>query len=120
MHTSVIVLTLNHKDRSMRGYLERRGQLRGKEYGSARSTDADSIYRDQIKVKSGSKIQEIVPDGLVFEDGSKITADVILYATGFEKDVRRHVADVVGQEAAKLEPIWGLNVSLLAQCALML
>jgi NADH dehydrogenase FAD-containing subunit len=38
---------------------------------------------NQIKVKSGAKIEAITPTGVAFSDGTKLDADVIVYATGY-------------------------------------
>jgi putative flavoprotein involved in K+ transport len=38
---------------------------------------------NQIKVKSGAKIEAITPTGIAFSDGTKLDADVIVYATGY-------------------------------------
>ncbi|KAF7345771.1 hypothetical protein MVEN_01597700 [Mycena venus] len=70
----------------------------------------DAISRGEIKVKSGAKIETIVPNGIAFSDGTQLDADAIVYATGFEKDVRRAIAAIVGtKQAALLEPVWGLD-----------
>ncbi|KAJ7919317.1 hypothetical protein B0H13DRAFT_1989290 [Mycena leptocephala] len=69
-----------------------------------------AISRGEIKVKSGAKIEAITPTGVAFSDGTKLDADVIVYATGFEKDMRTAIAALVGVElAASLEPVWGLD-----------
>ncbi|KAF8204468.1 hypothetical protein K438DRAFT_1819954 [Mycena galopus ATCC 62051] len=69
-----------------------------------------AIARGEIKVKSGAKIEAITPTGVAFSNGTKLDVDVIVYATGFEKDARSVVAAIVGAEqAALLEPVWGLD-----------
>ncbi|KAJ7665075.1 hypothetical protein DFH06DRAFT_307713 [Mycena polygramma] len=69
-----------------------------------------AISRGDIKIKSGAKIVVITPGGIAFSDGSKLDADVIVYATGFEKDSRKAVSAIIGPEqAASLEPVWGLD-----------
>jgi NADH dehydrogenase FAD-containing subunit len=40
------------------------------------------IAEGKIKLKSGTLIQEITENGLKFEDGSEVSADVIIFATG--------------------------------------
>ncbi|KAJ7242573.1 hypothetical protein B0H12DRAFT_1236708 [Mycena haematopus] len=69
-----------------------------------------AIARGEIKVKSGATIEAITPTGIAFSDGIEVAADVIVYATGFEKDARTAVAPIIGAEqAALLEPVWGLD-----------
>ncbi|KAF7337737.1 hypothetical protein MSAN_02247300 [Mycena sanguinolenta] len=69
-----------------------------------------AIIHGEIKVKSGAEIKAITPTGIAFSDGTQVDADVILYATGFEKDVRTAVATIIGAEqAALLEPVWGVD-----------
>ena len=41
------------------------------------------IIDGKIKVKSGTQIERFTPKGLKFADGSKLEADVVLYATGY-------------------------------------
>ena len=40
------------------------------------------IINGQIKVKSGPKLQGLDETGALFDDGSKLEADVIMVATG--------------------------------------
>ncbi|KAK7063707.1 hypothetical protein R3P38DRAFT_2819876 [Favolaschia claudopus] len=69
-----------------------------------------AIIRGEIKVKSDALITAITPTGLEFSDGTKLEVDVIVYATGYEKDARKTVAPIIGADkAASLEPIWGLD-----------
>ncbi|KAJ6611488.1 hypothetical protein B0H10DRAFT_2224004 [Mycena sp. CBHHK59/15] len=69
-----------------------------------------AIARGEIKVKSDALIERITPTGLAFSDGTDLDVDVIVYATGFEKDSRKFIAPIVGAEhAAALEPVWGLD-----------
>jgi hypothetical protein len=51
-------------------------------------------------MKTGVRPISYSSDGLLFEDGSKIEADVIVFATGFENDSRRIVSEFVGKEIA--------------------
>ncbi|KAJ6520400.1 hypothetical protein C8R45DRAFT_955016 [Mycena sanguinolenta] len=70
----------------------------------------DAIIRGEIKVKSGAEIEAITPTGVALSDGTQVDADVIVYATGFEKDARAAVATIIGAElAASLEPVWGVD-----------
>lgn len=48
--------------------------------------------------------------GLLLSDGSSIDADVIVWATGFESNVRREVLDWFGESVAeKVEDYWGVD-----------
>ena len=61
-------------------------------------------------MKSGAGIARYAEDGLIFEDGSKIEADVIIYATGFAGNMRNSVRDLFGDEVAgRVEDFWGLD-----------
>ena len=44
--------------------------------------DSQLIADGKIKVKQGQEIDEILPHGLRFEDGSELEADEIVLATG--------------------------------------
>lgn len=64
----------------------------------------------QIKMKSDAGIARYDKDGLVFDDGTKVEADVIVYATGFVGNMRNSVRDMLGEEVAgQVEDFWGLN-----------
>lgn len=66
------------------------------------------IIDGKIKLKTG-QVSEIVPDGIVFEDGSKLEADVIVYATGYGS-MNGWVADLIDLETAdKVGKVWGLG-----------
>ncbi|KAF7302875.1 hypothetical protein MKEN_01249700 [Mycena kentingensis (nom. inval.)] len=69
-----------------------------------------AIASGEIKVKSDASIREIMPTSVVFSDGARLDADVIVYCTGFEKDMRISAAKILGDEVAGiLEPVWGLD-----------
>ena len=40
------------------------------------------IVEGKIKLKSGGEIEEYEEDQIVFQDGSKVAADVVIFATG--------------------------------------
>jgi hypothetical protein len=64
----------------------------------------------QIKVKSNSLPVRYTPDGLEFEDGTKLKADVIVFATGFEGNMRYMVEEIFGPEIAeKMGDFWTLD-----------
>ncbi len=41
------------------------------------------IIDGKIKLKNDSQIERFTETGLLFEDGSELTADVVLFATGY-------------------------------------
>jgi len=66
------------------------------------------IIDGKIKLKSGS-VSRFTKTGLLFEDGSELDADVVMFATGFSSPISA-IAKLAGDEvAAKITPIWGLN-----------
>jgi hypothetical protein len=62
------------------------------------------IADGDIKVKSGVMISKFTENGLAFEDGEEIEADLVVFATGYEKDIRRQAAGIVGDEIAGALP----------------
>ena len=67
------------------------------------------IVDGKIKLKSGSNISHLASTGVVFEDGDKIDADVIIFATGLG-DRTEPVRKILGPElSTNLSPIWGLD-----------
>jgi cation diffusion facilitator CzcD-associated flavoprotein CzcO len=78
------------------------------------------IADGKIKVRQGEEIAGIVEDGIMFEDGSKLDADVIVLATGYDnmqETARKLFGDTLGDVVGK---VWGLNnegeLSTLWQC----
>ena len=64
----------------------------------------------KIKVKSGSVPVRYTEDGLLFNDGSELQADVVVFTTGFARNHRDQVKATFGTEvAAKVEDLYGLN-----------
>ena len=69
------------------------------------------IIDGKIKLKSGSEIAEITEDSVVTADGTKLTADLIVYATGYNS-MNLWVADLVGKNVAdRVGKCWGLGSS---------
>jgi len=67
------------------------------------------VGNGSIKVKQGKEITNIVEDGVLFEDGSKLEADVIVLATGFD-DMQETARKIFGHEVAnRVSKVWGLN-----------
>ncbi|KAF7114924.1 hypothetical protein CNMCM5793_000694 [Aspergillus hiratsukae] len=68
------------------------------------------IAEGLIKVKSDSRLVSYTEDGLMFEDGSHLPADVVVYATGFAGNLRDTVREYFGEEIhAQVEDYWGIN-----------
>ncbi|WP_340109232.1 NAD(P)/FAD-dependent oxidoreductase [Pikeienuella sp. HZG-20] len=66
------------------------------------------VIDGEIKLKAG-QVSEIVEDGVLFEDGSKLEADLIVYATGYGS-MNGWVADLIDQETAdRIGKCWGLG-----------
>lgn len=66
------------------------------------------IIDGKIKLAHGN-VREIVPDGVVLEDGTKLEADVIVYATGYGS-MNGWAADLIGRDVAdKVGKCWGLG-----------
>ncbi|WGV17326.1 NAD(P)/FAD-dependent oxidoreductase [Fuscovulum ytuae] len=66
------------------------------------------IIDGKIKLAHGN-VKEIVPDGVVLQDGTKLEADVIVYATGYGS-MNGWAADLIGKDVAdKVGKCWGLG-----------
>lgn len=66
------------------------------------------VIDGKIKLKAG-QVKEIVEDGVLFEDGSKLEADLIVYATGYGS-MNGWIADLIDQDTAdKVGKCWGLG-----------
>lgn len=68
----------------------------------------EAIINGDFAIKSGSAVTHFTPDGLAFSDGSHLDADVVCFCTGFKKDNREIIADIIGN-GIKLEPVWNLD-----------
>lgn len=65
------------------------------------------IAERKIQLKQGKEITTLTQDGVRFEDGDELKADIIVFATGYQpmiKTVRRVISDEV---ADRLGPVWG-------------
>ncbi|KEF60298.1 uncharacterized protein A1O9_05149 [Exophiala aquamarina CBS 119918] len=71
---------------------------------------SEKISEGLIKVKSDSLPVKYTETGLLFADGSHISADVIVFATGFSGNLRDTVEELFGPEVATRGGIfWGLD-----------
>jgi putative flavoprotein involved in K+ transport len=67
------------------------------------------IIDGEIKLKSGSDVEEITEDAVLLKDGTRLTADVIVYATGYGS-MNGWAADLISQDVAdKVGKCWGLG-----------
>lgn len=68
------------------------------------------IANGEIKVES-RPVKGLYEDGLEFEDGSRLPADLIVTATGFNHDFRPEAARIIGQRSAdQMDDYGGLDV----------
>ena len=68
------------------------------------------VIAGEIGMKSDSEITGFTPSGLEFADGSTLDADVVVYATGFEVNMRAMAESIVGTEVAeRLEDFWQVD-----------
>ena len=67
------------------------------------------IVKGEIKVK-GEPVKHLTEDGLLFEDGTELGADLIVLATGFDHVFRNDAARIIGREAAdQMDEYWGVD-----------
>ena len=64
-----------------------------------------AISQGDIKVKTD--LLGLTESGLQFKDG-ELPADVVVYATGFDKDVRKQIYEMLREDVG-LDPVWGLD-----------
>ncbi|KAF1966056.1 FAD/NAD(P)-binding domain-containing protein [Bimuria novae-zelandiae CBS 107.79] len=67
------------------------------------------IIDGKIKIKQGQELAQILPNGIEFADGSKLEADEIIFATGYQ-NMRTEARTIFGDEVAdRVGDVWGLN-----------
>lgn len=67
------------------------------------------IVDGKIKVKQGQEIDEVLPNGLRFADGSELEADEIVFATGYQ-NMRTQTRLMFGDDVAdRVTDVWGFN-----------
>lgn len=71
---------------------------------------ASQLIADRkIKVKQGQELKQILPNGIEFADGSKLEADEIVFATGYQ-NMRTQARLIFGDEVAdRVSDVWGFN-----------
>ncbi|KAH7322553.1 putative FAD dependent oxidoreductase [Stachybotrys elegans] len=67
------------------------------------------IIDGKIGIKQGQEISKVLPDGLLFADGSKIEADEIVFATGYQNMRSQARRMTSPQVADRLNDAWGLD-----------
>ena len=71
---------------------------------------SQKIVDGLIKVKSDAAPVKYTSKGLAFSDGSELEAEVIVFCTGFEGNMRLIVAEIVGEEIAEqLDDYWHVD-----------
>lgn len=67
-------------------------------------------HSSQIKVKSDALVERYTSSGLLFADGTRIDADVIVLATGFNGNLRNDVERIFGKALAdRAGDCFGIN-----------
>jgi putative flavoprotein involved in K+ transport len=67
------------------------------------------IIDGKIKLKSGSDVSHLTKDSVVLKDGTKLKADLVVYATGYGS-MNGWAADLISQDVAdKVGKCWGLG-----------
>ncbi|KLO16763.1 dimethylaniline monooxygenase [Schizopora paradoxa] len=70
---------------------------------------APLIIEGRVKVKQGVGISKLTESTIVFEDGTILEADAIIFATGWVS-IREDLKEVFGEEAIqKTSEIWGIG-----------
>lgn len=70
---------------------------------------SDLIIDGEIGVVSGKSIERLTPEGIRFDDGSELAADVVIACTGYQS-MHETVAQIVSREVAdRIGPCWGLG-----------
>jgi putative flavoprotein involved in K+ transport len=70
---------------------------------------SDLIADGHIKLKAGVQVARLTERSVVLTDGSELTADLVVYATGYGS-MNNWAAALISQEVAdKVGPCWGLG-----------
>ncbi|MEO1719991.1 MAG: NAD(P)/FAD-dependent oxidoreductase, partial [Pseudomonadota bacterium] len=70
---------------------------------------SELICDGNIKLRSGFGVEGIAEHAVLMQDGSKLEADVIVYATGY-RSMNEFVADIVGRDVAdRVGRCWGVG-----------
>jgi putative flavoprotein involved in K+ transport len=67
------------------------------------------IIDGKIKVASGSGVECLTENSVILEDGRELSADAVIYATGFQ-DMYGTMAELISQDVAdKVGRVWGIG-----------
>lgn len=67
------------------------------------------IAKGEIQIKTVA-VKGLAEDGLMFEDGSEVGADLIVLCTGFDHVFRNDAKRIIGEEAAEMmDDYWGTD-----------
>ncbi|KAI6145594.1 FAD/NAD(P)-binding domain-containing protein [Pisolithus tinctorius] len=70
---------------------------------------SQKIIDGEIKLKSNGSITRFTPNGLLFEDGSTLDAEVVILATGYADGRTAYLRLLPGHLHDAVQPIWGLD-----------
>ncbi|KAI6046382.1 FAD/NAD(P)-binding domain-containing protein [Pisolithus marmoratus] len=70
---------------------------------------SQKIIDGNIKLKPDGRISRFTPTGLVFEDGSTLEADVVIFATGYGNAREAYLQLLPADLHSAVQPIWGIN-----------
>ena len=70
---------------------------------------SDLIANGEIDIVQARKMAEFVNDGLLMSDGSTVSADLVVLATGYENQ-QESIRSMLGDEIAdRVGPVWGFD-----------
>ncbi|KIK22727.1 hypothetical protein PISMIDRAFT_679944 [Pisolithus microcarpus 441] len=70
---------------------------------------SQKIIDGKIKLKTDGHIARFTPTGLLFEDGSTLDADVVIFATGYENAREAYLQLLPADLHSAVQPVWGIN-----------
>ncbi|KAI6168813.1 FAD/NAD(P)-binding domain-containing protein [Pisolithus thermaeus] len=70
---------------------------------------SQKIIDGKIKLKADGHIARFTPTGLLFEDGSTLEADVVVFATGYGDAREAYLQLLPAGLHNAVQPIWGIN-----------
>jgi putative flavoprotein involved in K+ transport len=70
---------------------------------------SELIINGSIRLRSGSDVKELTEDAVILEDGTRLPADLVVYATGYGS-MNGWAEDLISKEVAeKVGKVWGLG-----------